>query len=212
MIDTLLVIAKEPRPGRVKTRLVPPLTHTQAAELARAALQDSLQAASLVPARRRILALEGAPGPWLPPGWRCVPQADGGLDQRLAHAFGFARGPAVLIGMDTPQLRPSQLAAFDPERYDACLGPAADGGYWAIGFAEPSDAAVIVGVPMSTPQTGFEQLQRMYADGLRVQSLDPLEDVDTFEAAQRVASQRPHGTFGRAVHHLAVDAALKRIA
>lgn len=66
---TLLVIAKQPLPGRVKTRLVPPCTAQQAATLAEAALADTLHAVLAAPARRRVLVLEGEPGPWLPPGF-----------------------------------------------------------------------------------------------------------------------------------------------
>ncbi|MDG4866242.1 glycosyltransferase, partial [Streptomyces sp. T-3] len=66
---TLLVIAKEPLPGRVKTRLTPPFTPVEAAELAEAALTDTLAVVRALPARRRILVLDGRPGPWLPPGF-----------------------------------------------------------------------------------------------------------------------------------------------
>ncbi|GAB2471058.1 hypothetical protein GCM10027162_78090 [Streptomyces incanus] len=72
-MTTLLVIAKEPRPGRVKTRLTPPFTPGQAAELAEAALADTLHAVAATPAARRVLVLDGAPGPWLPPGFDVVP-------------------------------------------------------------------------------------------------------------------------------------------
>ncbi|HJQ01796.1 MAG TPA: DUF2064 domain-containing protein [Jatrophihabitans sp.] len=207
MIDTLLLLAKEPIPGRVKTRLVPPLRFEQAADLALAALADTLRVASMVPARRRVLVLDGAAGAWLPAGWRCAAQRGGGLDARLAAAFSHtSHGPTLLIGMDTPQLRASQLTAFDPRRYDACLGPAADGGYWAIGFGDPRHAAeAIPGVPMSTACTGAMQLQRMCALGLRVQLLDTLEDVDTADAAARVAAEAPDSAFGRAVRALAVE-------
>jgi uncharacterized protein len=175
VIGTLLVVAKQPLPGKVKTRLVPPLTYHEAAELAEAALGDTLRVAASV-ATRRVLVLDGAPGPWLAPGWQLVPQVGRGLDERLAAAFaGAGRGATVLVGMDTPQLHPRQLAAFDPSRYDACLDPAVDGGYWAIGFAEPAAAdAAIRGVPMSTVHTGAHQLRAL---GLRVQRLDTLEDV-----------------------------------
>jgi glycosyltransferase A (GT-A) superfamily protein (DUF2064 family) len=203
VIDTLLVLAKQPMPGRVKTRLVPPLTHRQAADLARAALEDTLRVASSVPARRWLLALDGTPDRGLPTGWCCVAQHSGGLDRRLAGAFEHARGPAILIGMDTPHLQCRQLAEFDPARYDACLGPAVDGGYWAIGFADPRVAAVVVpGVPMSTARTGREQLRRLRACGLRVQLLDTLDDIDTFDTAQQVAADYPHGAFARAVREL----------
>ena len=73
-VTTLLVIAKQPVPGRVKTRLVPPCTYEQAAALAEAALADTLRTAATVPARRRVLVLDGEPGPWLPPGYDIVPQ------------------------------------------------------------------------------------------------------------------------------------------
>ena len=87
----LCVIAKEPRPGFAKTRLTPPCTMTQAAAIAEAALADTLDAVLTTPARRRVLALDGAVGSWLPPGFEVVPQSDGGLDQparrrvRLLH-------------------------------------------------------------------------------------------------------------------------------
>ena len=80
---TLLVIAKQPVPGRVKTRLVPPCTHEQAAALAEAALADTLDTVLMLPARRRVLVLDGRPGPWLPPGFDIVPQCGGPLDERL---------------------------------------------------------------------------------------------------------------------------------
>ena len=195
MIATVLVLAKEPLPGKVKTRLVPPLSFEGAAEVAAAALADTLRVVAPA-AARRVIVLDGAAGPWLPHGWRVAAQRVGGLDQRLADAFGNAgRGATVLVGMDTPQLRPEQLAAFDPYRYDACLGLAVDGGYWAIGLADPAVArAVIPGVPMSTVDTGVEQLRRLRGHGLRVQLLDSLEDIDTFAAAQRVAAVMPSGS------------------
>ncbi|MFC9290815.1 glycosyltransferase, partial [Streptomyces sp. NPDC057052] len=67
-MSTLLVIAKEPLPGRVKTRLTPPFAPWEAAALAEAALADTLAAVAAAPAVRRRLVLDGAPGPWLPPG------------------------------------------------------------------------------------------------------------------------------------------------
>ena len=142
---TLLVIAKQPLPGRVKTRLVPPCTPEQAAALAEAALADTLHTVLAAPARRRVLVLDGEPGPWLPPGFDITPQCGGGLDERLAGAFAAVHGPALLIGMDTPQLTPG-LLAVDWEVADAWFGPAADGGFWALGLRVP-DAALVRGVP-----------------------------------------------------------------
>ncbi len=69
------MIAKEPVPGRVKTRLTPPFTPQEAARLAEAALADTLAAAAAAPVARRVLVLDGSPGPWVPPGFEVVPQA-----------------------------------------------------------------------------------------------------------------------------------------
>ncbi|MEV6315534.1 DUF2064 domain-containing protein [Streptomyces sp. NPDC051776] len=192
-MTTLLVIAKEPRPGQVKTRLTPPFTPAEAAALAEAALADTLHAVAATPARRRVLVLDGETGPWLPPGFDVVPQCAGGLDQRLAAAFGDCDGPALLIGMDTPQLTPD-LLAVDFDRNDAHIGLAEDGGFWALGLAEP-DPGLLRGVPMSTHTTGAVQRDRLVAAGLRVRELPVLRDVDTAADAEAVASTAPHSCF-----------------
>ena len=198
---TLLVIAKEPVPGRVKTRLVPPCTSEQAAALAEAALADTLHAVLAAPARRRVLVLDGEPGPWLPPGFEVVPQCGGGLDERLAGAFAAVTGPALLVGMDTPQLTPG-LLTVDWEDTDAWFGPAADGGFWGLGLRVP-DAALIRGVPMSTANTGAVQQARLQAAGLRVADLPRLRDVDTAADAVAVACQAPLTRFAARTRELA---------
>jgi uncharacterized protein len=198
---TLLVIAKEPVPGRVKTRLVPPCTPRQAAALAEAALADTLHAVLAAPARRRVLVLDGEPGPWLPPGFEVIPQCGGGLDERLAAAFTAVPGPALLIGMDTPQLTPG-LLTVDWEDADAWFGAAADGGFWGLGFRVP-DAALVRGVPMSTAGTGAVQRARLQAAGLRVAELPRLRDVDTAADAVAVACQAPLTRFAARARELA---------
>ncbi|WP_420033540.1 TIGR04282 family arsenosugar biosynthesis glycosyltransferase [Streptomyces sp. cg28] len=196
-MTTLLVIAKEPRPGRVKTRLTPPFSPEEAASLAEASLADTLHTVAAAPARRRVLALDGAPGPWLPPGFDVVPQGTGGLDERLAAAFAACSGPTLLIGMDTPQVTPELLAVefgTPGAAYDACFGPAADGGFWALGLSDP-DPALLLGVPMSAPDTGAVQRARLVAAGLRVTDLPTLRDVDTAADARAVAAEAPHSRF-----------------
>jgi hypothetical protein len=198
---TLLVIAKQPVPGRVKTRLVPPCSYEQAASLAEAALADTLGAVLMTPARRRVLVLDGQPGPWLPPGFDIVPQCAGPLDERLAAAFAAVTGPALLIGMDTPQVTP-RLLTVDWETADAAFGPAADGGFWALGLRTP-DAALLRGVPMSTATTGAIQRARLRAAGLRVLDLPQLRDVDTAADAVAVARQVPRSRFAARTRELA---------
>ncbi|MEV8019736.1 DUF2064 domain-containing protein [Streptomyces sp. NPDC086554] len=201
-----MVIAKQPLPGRVKTRLTPPYTPQEAARLAEAALRDTLDAVLAAPARRRVLVLAGEAGPWLPDGFDVVPQCAGGLDQRLAAAFAGCAGPALLIGMDTPQVTPALLApALGPDAWrdaDAWFGPAVDGGFWALGLAEP-DPELLRGVPMSTPTTGAAQRGRLTAAGLRVRDLPVLRDVDTAEDASLVAADAPDGRFAQALARLA---------
>lgn len=193
-MTTLLVIAKEPVPGRVKTRLTPPFSPVDAARLAEAALADTLAAVAAAPARRRVLVLEGAPGAWLPPGIEVVPQAAGGLDERLAAAFSLCAGPTLLIGMDTPQVTPALLTVDGAA--GAWFGPAVDGGFWAIGLAEP-DPALLLGVPMSVPYTGEVQRRRLVDAGLAVHDLPLLRDVDTARDARLVAAEAPGSRFAR---------------
>jgi len=195
-VQTVLVIAKQPVPGRVKTRLIGPCSAEQAAELAEQAIHDTLAALADFPCQDKVILLDGELAP--PPGWRVVPQSGNGLDERLVAGFeAVVSGPAVLVGMDTPQLS-SEVLAFDHRGYDACLGLAADGGFWAIGFTDPAQARpCILGVPMSTPETGAEQRRRLDEAGLRVQPLPVLIDVDTAASAEAVARTAPHTRFAR---------------
>ncbi|MEU6068740.1 DUF2064 domain-containing protein [Streptomyces sp. NPDC047082] len=203
---TLLVIAKEPVPGRVKTRLTPPYAPHEAAALAEAALTDTLHTVLRTPARRRVLVLDGAPGPWLPPGFEVVPQVSGGLDERIAGAFELCDdGPALLVGMDTPQLTEDLLSGVGHDGPDAWFGPAADGGFWALGLADPARAGSLVrGVPMSTDRTGAIQRLRLAEAGLTVCHLPLLRDVDTAADAASVAVLCPPGSrFAAALGSLA---------
>ncbi len=197
MIATLIVIAKAPVPGRVKTRLMPAVTAADAADLAAAALSDTLDVVDATPAHTRLLAFDGVAEGWLRAGWAHCAQPRGGLDMRLAAAFGCAApGPALLVGMDTPQLTPALLAPFDQSAFDACLGPTVDGGYWCLGLRDPSlAAALICGIPMSTSTTYAAQLDRLTSHGLRVQVLDELVDVDTAADARVVARLAPSTRF-----------------
>ncbi|MFI2261104.1 DUF2064 domain-containing protein [Streptomyces tubercidicus] len=202
---TVLVIAKEPVPGRVKTRLTPPYTPDEAAQLAAAALYDTLRAVSAMPARRRVVVLDGCPGSWLPAGFEVRPQCAGGLDERLAAAFAGSAGPTLLIGMDTPQVTPQLLApALESGAWDGCdawFGAAEDGGFWALGLATP-DPRLLRGVPMSTDHTGAAQRARLTAAGLRVRELPPLRDVDTADDAHQVAAAAPAGRFAATLARL----------
>jgi uncharacterized protein len=187
----VVVLAKVPRPGRSKTRLQPPCTPGEAAELALAALLDTVlavEAASID--GRRVLALD-VPVPSLArPGWRTIPQRGDGLDERLASAFEDVGGPTLLLGMDTPQVTPRVLeeavSRLCLPNVDAVLGEAFDGGYWAVGLRRPVPS-VFLGVPMSAPTTAMATRARLRAAELRVAELPKMRDVDTIEDAWVVA-------------------------
>lgn len=191
----MLVVAKEPVAGRVKTRLCPPLDLVAAARVAEAALADTLDAVARCGAGRRILVLDGRPGPWLPAGFEVVPQVRGPLGTRLAAAWSHAGGPGVQIGMDTPQLTPSLLdhalgLVAGGDARTAALGAAEDGGWWALGLNRWR-RGVFDGVPMSTARTAACQRDRLLALGLAVTDLPVLRDVDTAADALAVAAAAP---------------------
>ncbi len=198
----LLVIAKEPIAGRAKTRMCPPCTPEQAARLAAAALGDTLRTVARTPAARRVLVFEGEARRWTPSGFEHVAQHGDGLAERLASAFLDVGAPALLVGMDTPQLTPALLldglAALTRPDVDAVLGPATDGGYWSVGLKDPADARrVFGGIPMSEPTTCAVQRERLRTLGLRVHEQPPLTDIDTFEDARAVAELAPWTQFAR---------------
>ena len=185
-------MAKAPVAGRVKTRLCPPCSPEEAAQVAEAALADTLDAVTGCGVARRILALDGEPGDWLPAGFDVVAQAAGPFDARLAAAWDAAGGPGVQIGMDTPQvtagLLESALGALDGA--GSALGPTVDGGWWAIGLRRP-DPAVFLGVPMSTSRTGAVQHRRLRSLDLDVALLPTLVDLDTVHDLPAVVAAAP---------------------
>lgn len=197
MLDAqLVVLAKQPQAGRTKTRLCPPLSYEQAAEVARAALLDTLDAVVATPVRRRFVVLDGSPEGLVPPEFDVLPQRGGGLDERLATAFSDVLAasplPTLLIGMDTPQVTPALLeqAVRGLLAAPAVLGLADDGGWWAAGLHAP-DPDAFLGVPMSADDTGVHQLARFRRQGLEPRMLPPLRDIDRIADLHAVAAQMP---------------------
>ena len=125
-----------------------------------------------------------------------------GLGERLAAAFADVGSPALLVGMDTPQLTPPLLLegmrALAKPDVDAVLGPALDGGYWSVGLKARVPGA-FHGVPMSCDSTWISQRARLAELGLRVHDQPVLRDVDTIEDARVVACEAPHTRFARAL-------------
>jgi uncharacterized protein len=216
MTVQLLVMAKAPIPGRVKTRLCPPWTPEQAATIAAAALDDTLTAGLAFPAVRHTLVLDpgdDAATTWQRPGgWRAVTQHGDGLGSRLGNAFtdtAIVGVTSLLIGMDTPQVTPELLAtvaAGMTDGTDAVLAPALDGGWWALALREPVYARVLADVPMSTATTGADTVAALRKLGATVAIGPALGDVDTAANAVEIAALCPGGMFAAAVTH-ALDGA-----
>jgi glycosyltransferase A (GT-A) superfamily protein (DUF2064 family) len=208
----VIVLAKSPVPGRVKTRLCPPATPRQAADLAAAALADTLAAARDVRSAAVVVALDGVPDAALCAaldGTTVFAQRGGPLGERIAAAHAdvvrlFPGACTVQIGMDTPQLDPAVLdhcldAVACPGGPDALLGPAADGGWWALGLRNPRHADLIRHVPTSRADTGVRTRAALAAAGLSVAALPQLTDVDTMVDAHAVAQTVPGSRFAAAL-------------
>lgn len=217
----LLVLAKAPVPGEVKTRMCPPATAEQAARIAAASFRDTLDAVLAVPDVATVVALTGdltravdaaALAEQLR-GTTVLPQRGATLGQRIAAAYAdtaavAGRRPVLQIGMDTPQVDAALLGhcldVLDGDGVDAALGPACDGGWWILGVRRPELAELISGVPTSCPDTGEQTLAALRASGCRVADLPELSDVDTWADATTVAAQAPGGRFAAAVAALEI--------
>ncbi|HEY3408815.1 MAG TPA: DUF2064 domain-containing protein [Propionicimonas sp.] len=223
----LLIVAKAPIPGLVKTRLTPPFTAHQAAALAAAALLDTLdacQAAAVLAGAEVVVALSGDVAGAVSgtsirsalAGVRVLPQRGEGLAARLAAAHRDAAGDfgtTLQVGMDTPQLQPSVLAEAlarlsAADGPDAALGRAEDGGWWALGLRRSGAARCLVNVAMSTEHTGADTLAALREEQHQVELLPTLRDVDTVGDVEVVAREA-EGRFGalaRALHPMAEEA------
>ena len=197
--EIVVMLAKEPKPGLVKTRLQSRFTSAEAAQLAAAAVRDSQRAlrASRIP--RRILCWDGDPSDFTD-GFEVLTQRIGTLNDRLIGAFSdidrHGSERVLLIGMDTPQIHSALLDA-DWEGCDAVLGLSEDGGFWAIGLRTSDAARVFAGIEMSTARTGSAQLARLLSLGYSVKLLPPLRDIDEPLDAAYVADRYPGLEFSR---------------
>ncbi len=205
MTITALIVAKAPVPGLAKTRLAATLGDDAAADIAAAALLDTLEAVAAADFSTRIVALTGdlarasrrdeleaALASYI-----VVGQRGDGFAERLVHAHEDAAGrPVFQIGMDTPQVTPELLTASATALADAVgssggsvLGLAEDGGWWGLGIAEPSLARGLLDVPMSTPDTGAKTMAALEGLGARVRMLPVLRDVDHASDLHPVADE-----------------------
>ncbi len=205
----VLLVAKSPVPGRVKTRVGAVVGMELAAQLATAALLDTVRTCvAAVGVERCRLALDRDvdESPYADTlaaaleGWQVFAQRGEGLSERLAASHldlaAEGDGPVVQIGMDTPQMTASDLVGLLDQLADheVVLADAEDGGWWALGLADPRRAEHLVGVPMSTPHTAALTRAAFENAGLSVGHGPVLRDVDTVEDADAVASECGEGS------------------
>jgi len=210
MSHRLVVFAKTPRPGHVKTRLCPPLSAGQAAGLCRAFLLDVLELCDGLPDCERVLAyaprgtraemaaLAGV-------GWRLTLQQGQDLGERLANAFEEALAAAprrvLIIGTDSPHLSANTLRAADTalSEADVVLGPCADGGFYLIGLRR-WQPGLLDGVRWSTEHALRDTLACAAGLGLSCHLLEESYDVDDFASLMRLADH-VHGSPASRLRH-----------
>lgn len=215
VLPVVLVVAKAPVPGEVKTRLGAGVGMARAAELAAASLLDTLRACEAAYAVDRChLALSGdladaCRGEELlaaTAGWTVHPQRGDGLAARLTHAHhdvaaAAAGAPVVQVGMDTPHASADSLRAAGAllrSPTDAVLGPATDGGWWLLGVGSADLLAHLHEVPMSVATTGEDTRTALLRVGAEVHLVETLTDVDEEPDAREVVAAAPDGEFAAA--------------
>jgi uncharacterized protein len=201
----IVVLANEPRADLMDGRMSPPWTLGQAAEIRQAALADTLDTIAAISASRRVLALEGRPGPWLPPDFDVLAQRGGALGNVLfgtfEDCFHVSSDSVLLLGMDTPQVTADQLLTVRmllESTADAVLGLTPGGGTWLIGLNHLHPDA-FSGVPASNDDTGRAQVERLRNCGYRVSLTDELRELDDAADAVEIAAQMPGSRTAAAV-------------
>jgi glycosyltransferase A (GT-A) superfamily protein (DUF2064 family) len=192
----VLVVAKAPVPGHAKTRLAASVGDRAAADIAAAALLDTLDAVAAADVQGRVVALIGdldgaSAGDEIRSSladFTVVPQRGADFAERLANAHvdaAEAAGglPVLQIGMDTPQVTGELIGECAREllAVDAVLGLARDGGWWVLGVTEATMADCLRAIPMSRPDTGAVTLAALHDTGLHVSLVPTLADVDTVD-------------------------------
>lgn len=193
-VRSLVILAKEPRPGRVKTRLARDIGTIAAAGWYRNQLARLARRLSPDPRWRTVIAVSPdtslASRAW-PRGLDLIPQGDGDLGIRMIRALAAQPpGPAVLIGADIPGVRREHIArAFSLlGQFETVLGPSDDGGYWLIGLRRSTAALsgrVLSGIRWSSPHALSDTTARLAPHS--VGFADRLSDVDTGEDLARLS-------------------------
>ncbi len=202
---TVVVFAKEPVPGTVKTRFCPPCDAAQATELYRAFVRDTIALVARAKPSAMVMAYDAGASDgepvWLREaagdGWAFVDQGAGDLGDRLARITGglvAEGGPVIVIGSDSPTLPAALLseAARALDNADAVLGPTLDGGYYLVGMVRPMPE-LFRDIPWSTERVWPETLARLAQTGAEWYELPRWYDLDSADAVHRWLAEDPHG-------------------
>lgn len=195
----IVIFAKAPVPGRVKTRLIPALGLEGAAALARTMLEDTIREASA--AAVGPVELCTCPSPdhpdWhghLPSGVATSAQGDGDLGARMAHAAERViaeEGSILLIGTDCPELDRHRLreAIHQFKSHDVVLHPAHDGGYPLIGLKR-FDPSLFDGIAWGGPTVTADTIRRIKALGWSLWLGKTLRDIDEPADLEAIGAKR----------------------
>jgi uncharacterized protein len=194
--EAIAVMAKQPVPGRVKTRLCPPLSHQEAADLYAAFLADTLSLVAETRAKGFIAYDPDGAGAFFndlaSPGMECIPQGDGDLGARLAgvskRLFSIGFSKVLILASDAPgiPLEHLSLAFALLDDTDLVLGPGYDGGYSLIGTRRHVPA-LFSGIPWSTSQVLSRTLEQAAGEGMTCTLLPSCPDIDTVRDLYRLA-------------------------
>ena len=186
-MEHLIVFAKAPRRGKVKTRLAAVIGEEAALRACQDLLALTLRRLRTIgtSAELRYTPADAAAEmqPWAPPSWGLADQGEGGLGERLSRAFETHRKQGatrvVVVGSDCPDiLKEDVLSAFSALRaHDLCVGPALDGGYWLIGLSKPA-GRLFEGIRWSSSFTLRDTLAAAAKENFSVSLLRTLSDVD----------------------------------
>ena len=201
MDASLIVFAKVPRPGAVKTRLTPVLTPTEAARLYEAFLRDALQLYARLTADVRLYLAPpfDSPMEWIPASVEVYEQQGAGLGGRMKHAFretladGIDR--ASIVGTDHPTLPLSFIRqSFEglelPQ--SVCIGPSEDGGFYLLGMND-FYPQLFEGMTYSHGSVFSDTLARLEQTDARLTVLPQWYDVDTPGTLERMIQDLEDG-------------------
>jgi len=206
--NALVILTKAPEPGQSKTRLVPPLSFEEAAELARALLLDQLQNLAHLTTAQLFFAF--APpsaasffAALLPRETSCFPQQGDSLGDRMRHAFEilFSRGfrHVFLIGGDLPAVPLETLAdavaTLENKDSEVVLGPSLDGGYYLLGLSRLIPE-IFEGIIWSQPDVLTLTTAKLVALNRKYKLISPWYDIDTMDDLRHLQADFAAGPAG----------------